>query len=279
MEQLQKTERTILVYGNADTSKLGFPTEDSLIKYIETDIFTEYRNRYRYTQRRKADVIVLSREGWAYGHFDVESKEAPTEQDKLEYPPVKTVYIVSKSTRYNKRVRLFHLSIKVDSFGTKITEEQFKTLLDAAGGTQEFPKVPPFPQSTVEQERILRAVRDRLGQSPFRKSLIAAYNSRCAVTDCDAEEALEAAHIEPYNGIETNHTSNGILLRADIHTLFDKNLIGIDPKTLTVALSPFLKNTTYSELHGKPLKRPSALRDRPDVKALAARWQAFSTKG
>lgn len=279
MEQVQRTERSIWVYGNSDKSRLGFQTEDSLIKYIETDIFKEEKNRYRYTQGKNADVIVLSREGWAYGHFDVESKETPTERDELAYPPVKAVYIVSKSTRYDKRVRLFDLSIKVDSFGTKISEEQFKTLLDAAGGTQEFPKVPPLPQSSVEQELILRAVRDRLGQSPFRKGLIAAYNSRCAVTDCDAEEALEAAHIEPYKGIETNHPSNGLLLRADIHALFDKNLIGIDPRTLTVALSPLLKNSTYRELHGKPLTCPSALRDRPDVKALSTRWQAFSTKG
>jgi HNH endonuclease len=70
----------------------------------------------------------------------------------------------------------------------------------------------------------------------FRKKLIAAYRGRCAVTDCDAYDALEAAHILPYRGPAFDHVTNGLLRRADIHTLFDLNLIGIEPR-----LTSFLK--------------------------------------
>src|SRR5438105_10150982 len=107
--------------------------------------------------------------------------------------------------------------------------------------TQEYHNTLSLPQSTIELERVLREVKRRLGQSDFRKGLITAYKSRCAVSGSDAVEALEAAHIDPYSGTESNQPSNGLLLRADIHTLFDVNLIGIDPTTLTVALGPVLK--------------------------------------
>ena len=54
---------------------------------------------------------------------------------------------------------------------------------------------------------------------------------------CDVVAVLKATHIMPYRGEETNHPSNGLLLRADLHTLFDVGLLTIDPKTMTVRLA------------------------------------------
>ncbi|WP_169719739.1 HNH endonuclease, partial [Novosphingobium acidiphilum] len=54
-----------------------------------------------------------------------------------------------------------------------------------------------------------------------------AYDGKCAVTSCAIEPLLEAAHIHPYLGPKTNHVTNGMLLRADIHTLFDLGLLAI----------------------------------------------------
>lgn len=71
------------------------------------------------------------------------------------------------------------------------------------------------------RERVLGQIVRRRGQQEFREKLLVAYEGRCAITGCDAIEALEAAHIVPYLGTETNHVQNGLLLRADIHTLFD----------------------------------------------------------
>ena len=55
------------------------------------------------------------------------------------------------------------------------------------------------------------------------------YEGKCAVTGCDVPDVLQAAHIFPYMGPETNHPSNG-LLRADIHTLFDLGLIELSQR-------------------------------------------------
>ncbi|MEP0853426.1 pentapeptide repeat-containing protein [Funiculus sociatus GB1-A4] len=113
------------------------------------------------------------------------------------------------------------------------------------------------PQSIEDaKERTLTSIVRRRGQAEFRKSLLKAYNYRCAITGCDAEQALEAAHIKPYNGTQTNDPSNGLILRADLHTLFDLKLIAIDPETSRVYLEPSLRNTYYAELHEKLLQLP-----------------------
>lgn len=69
-----------------------------------------------------------------------------------------------------------------------------------------------------------RAIAYRRGQSVFRRDLMYAYSSVCAVTGTTASDVLEAAHIYPYRGAHTNRVDNGLLLRADIHTLFDLNM-------------------------------------------------------
>lgn len=100
-----------------------------------------------------------------------------------------------------------------------------------------------------ERQRVLAAIVRRRGQPAFRKALLDAYGGRCAMTACDAIDALEAAHIRPYSGQSSNHVSNGLLLRADIHTLFDLYLIGVNPETYEITISPTLRDTSYGELH------------------------------
>ena len=80
------------------------------------------------------------------------------------------------------------------------------------------------------RQRLNRTIAQRRGQKRFRDSLIDAYEGRCAITGCSILAVLEAAHIFPYMGPETNASENGLLLRADIHTLFDSKLLAVDPK-------------------------------------------------
>ena len=87
--------------------------------------------------------------------------------------------------------------------------------------------------------------------------------------------ALEAAHITPYSKCQSDELPNGLLLRADIHTLFDQDLIGIDPKTLNVALSPCLRNTSYEELHERELLKLANEFARPSQAHLSKRWISF----
>ncbi len=118
------------------------------------------------------------------------------------------------------------------------------------------------------RERIAASIVQRRGQTEFRQSLLRAYSGQCAITCCDAEQALEAAHIIPYKGTETNHLTNGLLLRADIHTLFDLALLAVDTAEMTVAVSPELDTTTYGSLAGTKLNLPEDESHWPSREAL-----------
>jgi putative restriction endonuclease len=144
------------------------------------------------------------------------------------------------------------------------SKSQPATRADLIGGT--------FDPSLVEDERrrTLATITARRGQAVFRKQLLEAYRGRCALTGYDAEEALEASHIVPYRGAVTNHPSNGLLLRADLHTLFDLGLLALDEQRLTPLVSEELRSTSYAELimHGRALFLPELPHLRPSTLAL-----------
>ena len=70
------------------------------------------------------------------------------------------------------------------------------------------------------REKVLAQIVRRRGQREFRERLLVAYDRRCAITNCDVVDALEACHIVPYQGTATNNVSNGLLLRAGMFTHF-----------------------------------------------------------
>lgn len=104
-----------------------------------------------------------------------------------------------------------------------------------------------------QRRRVVASIVRRRGQPAFRKALLAAYDSRCSVTGCDLVEVLEAAHVYPYKNEATNSVTNGLLLRGDVHTLFDLHLIAIDPDNLRVMTSPLLRGSEYASLTGSQL--------------------------
>lgn len=116
-----------------------------------------------------------------------------------------------------------------------------------------------LPDSVEDQrDRVLASVVQRQGQREFRRVLLKAYENRCAITGCDVVDVLEAAHIYPYMGRETNIASNGLLLRADLHTLFDLKLVSIDASAMHVCVAPSLAGSDYWSLSGKLFAGPSA---------------------
>ncbi len=271
-------ERKILVYGNSDKTEVGFPTEDDFKQFIHSGVFKKQNGRYRYSQSKSADIIVLSRDGKAYGHFVVDSLDEPTHRDFDEYPPTKVVYIILASVLYEKPVRLSTLEIKRFQFGKLISGANFQAIQELAGDLSSFgPKLHLLPSSIAGLEPLLREVQRRLGQSKFRLDLLRAYMSKCAVTGCNALEALEAAHIKPYSASQSNLTSNGLLLRAGIHTLFDKNLIGINPESGSVVLAQSLVNTEYQAWNYKTICHPIHSKDKPDKYSLEERWKVFES--
>jgi predicted restriction endonuclease len=137
-----------------------------------------------------------------------------------------------------------------------------------------------FDTVTIEdaRRRITASIVQRQGQSEFRRKLLSFYNGRCPITDCDVEPAIEAAHIIPYQGTVTNHPTNGLPLRADIHTLFDLYLLSIEPDTYNVKLAPELINTCYRSLDGRKLTLPNDRKAAPDRDALSKHYETFLRK-
>ncbi len=116
----------------------------------------------------------------------------------------------------------------------------------------------------------IRAIAIRRGQPAFRRSLMRAYGQKCAITGCSVPYVLEAAHIMPYMGLHTNHVQNGLLLRADLHTLFDLGWLSVLPNTYTVMVSPELEGSAYAAYHGKRINLPERKADWPSESALAS---------
>lgn len=121
------------------------------------------------------------------------------------------------------------------------------------------------------RERVLRSIARRRGQPAFRKELLRAYGGRCAITGCSVTTVLEAAHIIPYLGSHTNHIANGLLLRADLHTLFDLGLIAICPQSRQVRVHSSLLGTDYAAFAGKEIGLPKDKSEWPSEEALGAR--------
>ena len=130
----------IIVYGH---NRSEFPTPASLTDFIAKGVI-ENRCRYRYTQSKNADIIVLSRHGFAFGHFEITNKEKPNALDREQYSPVKWVYIVGARAIYPKPVRLFTIFGKqVNSFGLAISEAEFDQIQMRAGHIQTFDVTSP----------------------------------------------------------------------------------------------------------------------------------------
>jgi putative restriction endonuclease len=112
----------------------------------------------------------------------------------------------------------------------------------------------------------------RLGQGSFRVVVTDAYERRCAITGERTLPALDAAHIKPYSAAGENRVPNGLLLRSDLHRLFDRGYLTVMPD-LKVRVSrrireEFENGRHYYAMDGSTLNVPSRLEFRPDSQAL-----------
>jgi predicted restriction endonuclease len=161
------------------------------------------------------------------------------------------------------------------SYGKQLSEEEFTALLEAAGGTKEYRSGTRLPHPAIELNRVLREIRVRLGQCEFRANLLNSYGGKCVISECEVAETLEASHIDPWCNSESQNASNGLLLRADLHTLFDRDLIGIQPGTMTVHVAKSIRESEYGRFHGTDLNTPSGENALPNADTLERRWSAF----
>lgn len=115
----------------------------------------------------------------------------------------------------------------------------------------------------------------RIGQGTFKVMVTEAYHRRCAISGEKTLPVLEAAHIKPYSKDGPHNTSNGLLLRKDLHTLFDRGYITID-EAMRIEVSKRIKKDygngrEYYAYHGKRLANiPDRLAEQPAQEFL--RW-------
>ena len=111
----------------------------------------------------------------------------------------------------------------------------------------------------------------RPGALEFRRSILESYGFKCAISGNSSVPTLEAAHIVPYFGSESDVSPNGICLRADIHRLFDQGYLGIsyDPhhdRYLVYVHDDI--SVDYGSFHGKEIDVPEDKWAKPSVQAL-----------
>jgi putative restriction endonuclease len=114
----------------------------------------------------------------------------------------------------------------------------------------------------------------RLGQGSFRVVVTDAYQRRCSITGERVLPVLQAAHIRPYSEGGEHRVDNGLLLRSDLHTLFDRGYVTATPD-LRIEVShrireDFDNGRDYYALHGRSVRPPLEPSQRPSEEFL--RW-------
>jgi hypothetical protein len=130
----------------------------------------------------------------------------------------------------------------------------------------------PAPQNAVP--RVPREVLQRVGQSIFRAEAVRLFGGRCAVTGTSHPAVLQAAHINPISAGGTHEGANTLLLRSDLHNLFDLGLLTVT-RGLRVEISEDVTDRDYRALDGIRIQVPAGVERKAFVAALdkhRARW-------
>jgi len=119
----------------------------------------------------------------------------------------------------------------------------------------------------------------REGQTRFRNIMLPFYGNKCAVTGHDVEADLQVAHICAYRGAQTNVVPNAMLLRSDIHVLFDGGHLGVNPNDYTVILSERAKQSPkYAEFNLRKIHLPIRTANYPMKELLQAHLDSWAGK-
>jgi putative restriction endonuclease len=134
--------------------------------------------------------------------------------------------------------------------------------------------VTPLIEPAIAAERFGAPVliQPRLGQGVFRLAVTDAYGKACAVTNEHSLPALEAAHIKPYGQGGAHDVQNGLLLRSDLHRLFDRGYVTVTPEyRLEVSArlrEDYSNGRSYYPLHGSTVAVPDVAAHRPAAELL-----------
>ena len=128
----------------------------------------------------------------------------------------------------------------------------------------------------IEGGHTITVSRRRRGQQEFRLALLAANGPSCFVSGLNPEFVLEAAHIRPFAKFESHSLSGGLLLRRDLHALFDRSMLRIDPVKWQVEVSPAIKAFPYYQsFHQQKVVPPAS--NPPNTELLAEHYSASAS--
>ena len=157
-----------------------------------------------------------------------------------------------------------------------------RSVPDTEAAVKHCESVPSIADVVTSAQKALAKQRLRPGQAVFRQHLDLTYGARCCVSGCPVAWAVDGAHIKPYADKASNHVSNGLLLRSDLHVLFDAHQLAIDPDSKMVHFSPEAQEwAEYRSLHRKQylLKpQPGHEDDAPPASAFRSRWRIFCSR-
>lgn len=135
-------------------------------------------------------------------------------------------------------------ALKWDDFAAALASKGFKKRLDDVEGRA---------TSAHGGHRVVQT-RVRTGQGKFRKDTLSRYGNACAVTGPAPASVLDAAHLYSFADVGVHLDQGGLMLRRDIHRLFDRGDLAINPQNDTVDVCAELKQFQgYAALFGKPL--------------------------
>lgn len=247
----------------------------SVIDTLSSTPYIKIRNRCPYENCTPTKLIhrKFKKPEWrcSNGHeFDhPKAEDVPALEFKADYKtnykPINFVSItdlISNTPRYN-----------VQSSIQEIDYEWANTLFCSINqlSSTEADSDDTLLDAEDQRKAVMRQIKQRRGQKGFRDSLIT-QAAQCAVSNCAIVDILEAAHITAYKNDTHNHVSNGLLLRCDMHTLYDLELFAIEPDTLFIYFAPQIQDKEYTRYHGKKLHVTYKL----NRGALVERWQRFT---
>jgi len=223
------------------------------------------RNKHEFDEPQVEDITVTQFKAHYINSF------RPAEA-KLSVKTLEGHYI-NRNVYYS--IQQADLSFIAGGLGNKSIQTAIKPIAKKKGEFSfTLPQCAYIPVQIDERSFSTSRVGRRSKQDEFRSKLFKFYGEKCMISGCDVPIAIEASHICPYRGEKDNHPENGVLLRRDLHTLYDRNLIGIEPNELRITLSKSIKDSVYRPYDAQALTFDGT-NIKPSKPALTLRWQAF----
>lgn len=163
---------------------------------------------------------------------------------------------VSEGSEHKKLQKIYDDLVAEYGLDKSKVKTKFWYLGEISGELDE----PTSEDDEFERQRRLASVLSRTGQARFRAELLNRYNSKCVISGCNMLEVIEAAHIIFASKKGSDKVTNGLILRSDLHQLFDRGKLTIDPTTLCVFIEESAKKN-YAEFDGIDLSRIIKIHD------------------